>query len=233
MTDLSRIGSDDEQGDACWERARQHMLFFRRPCRFTVANVSTVQQLCTYSSINLVVMCTLLRANGHTQTQFLQDEPGVVHTRNPEEQQAAVAAAVREVLRRYRDGEIQMAFCRTKSAAISEARKLLPTVQRNSIATVCPSIQPSSRKRSTKARVHEVQAAGSPVPRKAIVGSFAGCCARAARGHTAAPPRSVMNSRRCISYPKLKTQHRSRLNGRSGRAEIGIITIASVNSQCR
>ncbi len=36
--------------------------------------------------------------------------PGMVHTRNPEEQQAAVAAAVREVLRRYRDGEIQMAI---------------------------------------------------------------------------------------------------------------------------
>jgi hypothetical protein len=34
--------------------------------------------------------------------------PGVTHTRNPQEQQAAVARAVREVRRRYRDGEIEV-----------------------------------------------------------------------------------------------------------------------------
>ena len=33
------------------------------------------------------------------------------------------------------------------------------------------------------------------------------CCARAASGHVAAPPRSVMNSRRRISAPKLRGQH--------------------------
>jgi uncharacterized protein YchJ len=38
---------------------------------------------------------------------------------------------------------------------------------------------------------------GVPEPRKPIVGTFAGCCARAASGHAAAaPPRRVMNSRR-------------------------------------
>jgi hypothetical protein len=35
-----------------------------------------------------------------------------------------------------------------------------------------------------------------------------GCCARAANGHAAAAPlRSVMNSRRCMSAPKLRRQH--------------------------
>jgi hypothetical protein len=29
---------------------------------------------------------------------------------------------------------------------------------------------------------------------------MAGCCARAATGHAAAPPRSVMNSRRLMGY---------------------------------
>jgi hypothetical protein len=34
--------------------------------------------------------------------------------------------------------------------------------------------------------------------KKPMVGSFAGCCARTASGHVAAaPPSSVMNSRRC------------------------------------
>jgi hypothetical protein len=41
------------------------------------------------------------------------------------------------------------------------------------------------------------------VPRNPIVGSFLGCCARAASGHpTAAPPSSVMNSRRPIRSPR-------------------------------
>ena len=40
-------------------------------------------------------------------------------------------------------------------------------------------------------------AAGVIAPRNPMVGSFAGCCARAASGHAAAaPPSSVMNSRR-------------------------------------
>ena len=42
-------------------------------------------------------------------------------------------------------------------------------------------------------------AAGVVVPRKPIVGSFAGCCARAASGHPAAAPlSSVMKSRRLM-----------------------------------
>ena len=42
---------------------------------------------------------------------------------------------------------------------------------------------------------------------------IAGCCARAASGHAAAaPPRSVMNSRRCMSAPKLRRRHLSGSN---------------------
>src|SRR5215831_6298949 len=65
------------------------------------------------------------------------------------------------------------------------------------------SIQPRSRSRSTKAVIHGLMLEGSVVPRKAIMGSFPGCCARAASGQaTAAPPRSDMNSRRFIRSPR-------------------------------
>src|SRR5262252_9463957 len=40
---------------------------------------------------------------------------------------------------------------------------------------------------------------GVPPRRNPTTGSFVGCCARAAHGHAAAPPRSVMNSRRPLS----------------------------------
>jgi hypothetical protein len=43
---------------------------------------------------------------------------------------------------------------------------------------------------------------GDVVPRKPTVGSFPAFCARAARGHAAAPPSSVMNSRRFIQSPR-------------------------------
>ena len=43
------------------------------------------------------------------------------------------------------------------------------------------------------------RAEGVAAPRNPMVGSFAGCCARAASGHAAAaPPSSVMNSRRLM-----------------------------------
>jgi len=38
--------------------------------------------------------------------------------------------------------------------------------------------------------------AGDELLRKPMIGSFAACCARAARGHAAAPPSSEMKSRR-------------------------------------
>jgi hypothetical protein len=86
---------------------------------------------------------------------------------------------------------------RTNSAANSAKRSLRPSAQRYSIATVRPSIQPSSRSRVTKAPVHELQPDCEEAPRKPIVGSLPACCACPARGHaTAAPPISAMNCRR-------------------------------------
>src|SRR5450759_925086 len=44
-------------------------------------------------------------------------------------------------------------------------------------------------------------------------GTFTGCCARTASGHpAAAPPKSVMNSRRLMSDPKLRRRHLSGSN---------------------
>ena len=51
---------------------------------------------------------------------------------------------------------------RTNSAAISAKRSERPSAQRTSIATVRPSIQPSSRSRCTKAATHGLAAEGVP-----------------------------------------------------------------------
>jgi acetolactate synthase-1/2/3 large subunit len=59
------------------------------------------------------------------------------------------------------------------------------SAQRYSIATVRPSIQPNSRSRCTKAATHWPMANGVLEPNKPIVGSFADCCALAARAHSA------------------------------------------------
>src|SRR5215475_15867401 len=83
----------------------------------------------------------------------------------------------------------------TNSAAISAKRSSRPSAQRYSIATLRPSIQPSSRSRRAKAAAHWPWVAGVAEPKYPMVGSFAICCARAASGHAAAaPPRSVMKS---------------------------------------
>jgi len=57
--------------------------------------------------------------------------------------------------------------------------------------------------RCTKAATHVRWPVGVPLPRKPMVGSFPGCCARAASGHAAtAPPISVMNSRLFTRSPR-------------------------------
>src|SRR6266446_2796379 len=109
---------------------------------------------------------------------------------------AATTAAVPAVT-------MTLTLSRTNSAAISAKRSLRPSAQRYSIAKVRPSIQPSSRSRCTNAAVHLLWTDGVSGPRNPIVGSFAGCCARAATGHAAAaPPRSVMKSRRFTRSPR-------------------------------
>ena len=51
-----------------------------------------------------------------------------------------------------------------------------------------------------------------------------GCCARAARGHTAAPPSSAINSRRCMCCPQSEARtlpHRCRKCGMMRHSKIG------------
>src|ERR1700730_2811141 len=52
-------------------------------------------------------------------------------------------------------------------------RRIKPSAQPYWIATVRPSIQPSSRSRSAKAAVQALQADADAVPRKPMVGTFA------------------------------------------------------------
>ena len=92
---------------------------------------------------------------------------------------------------------ITSTLSRTNSVAISAKRSVRPSAQRYSIAKLRPSTQPSSRRRCRKAMTHWLWAAGVVGPKKPMVGSFPACCARAVSGHVAAaPPSSVMNSRR-------------------------------------
>jgi hypothetical protein len=60
-----------------------------------------------------------------------------------------------------------------------QSRSLHPSAQRYCIATVRPSIQPSSRSRCTNAAVNWLCAAAVDAPSNPMVGSFAGSCARA------------------------------------------------------
>src|SRR5215831_1924253 len=101
---------------------------------------------------------------------------------------------------------ITSTFSRTNSAAISARRSLRASAHRYSIASVRPSIQPSSRNRCTKAATHWLAAEGVAAPRKPIVRCLPDCCARAASGHATAPPSSVMNVR------LLTAQHLPRSN---------------------
>src|SRR6516162_9472594 len=91
-------------------------------------------------------------------------------------------------------------FCRRNSAAISLTRLELPSAQRYSIAILSPSIQPSSRRRASKAVVHGFQTVAS-APSTPICRGLPTCCARAAHGHATAPPSSAINSRRSMSFP--------------------------------
>src|SRR5262249_8793768 len=57
-------------------------------------------------------------------------------------------------------------------------------------------IQPRPRGRCTGGATIGLCPAGVLAPRKPMVGSFPGCCARAASGHAAAPPSAASNCRR-------------------------------------
>ncbi len=99
---------------------------------------------------------------------------------------------------------------RTNSATISGSRSRRPSDQRYSIAIVRPSIQPSSFNRCTKSAINWSLADRVLARKKPMVGLLAVCCARAASGQaTAAPPKTVMNSRRLRSsiLPRCHRHH--------------------------
>src|SRR6478672_8377808 len=88
---------------------------------------------------------------------------------------------------------------RTRSAASSGNLSSSPPAQRNSIATVFPSTKPASLKPLRNPAKRLAFGSGEPECRNPMTG-IAGCCARAASGHAAAaPPSMVMNARLCTS----------------------------------
>jgi hypothetical protein len=108
------------------------------------------------------------------------------------------------------DVKMTSTFSRTNSAAISEKRSVRPSAHRYSIATVRPSIQPSSRNRRTNAATQLPWDAGVPGTKIPTVGNFPVCCARTTRGHIAtAPPRSLINLRRRIYPPEMRSKPRA------------------------
>ena len=93
-------------------------------------------------------------------------------------------------------------LCRTRSTAKSGSRSYWPSAKRYSILTFWPSTNPVSFRPRRNATIKLVSAAGQPGKRTPTT-DFAACCARAESGHAAAaPPRSVMNSRRFIGLPQ-------------------------------
>ena len=94
----------------------------------------------------------------------------------------------------------------TNSAANRRMRSASPAPRRYSIRTLRPSIQPnwcspcSNAARRARTSVSSASVAdpmSTPMRR-----TPSPCCARAASGHAAAPPSSVMNSRRLTRSPR-------------------------------
>src|SRR5450759_323006 len=116
----------------------------------------------------------------------------------------------------------------TSSAAYLRASLALPAAQRVSIRTLRPSVQPNSRRPCTNAASRACPCRSSAArlistPMRRI---RSGCCAREASGHVAAaPPISVMNSRRLMSAPNLRRRHSIGLYDYIDRAETGIKTV--------
>jgi hypothetical protein len=86
----------------------------------------------------------------------------------------------------------------TNSAASLRMRSALPAPQRKSIRTLRPTAHPNSCSPCRNAALRTCACGSSAgkftsTPMRRIRSP---CCARAASGHAAAPPRSVMNTRR-------------------------------------
>src|SRR5262249_39764403 len=79
--------------------------------------------------------------------------------------------------------------------------------QRYSTATLRPSIYPASFSPLRNAVTKNVYPPGDVLLRNPTTG-IVGCCARAASGHVAAPPSSVMNERRLMgTLVRLRAAH--------------------------
>jgi len=92
----------------------------------------------------------------------------------------------------------------TNSAAYVRLRSASPAGQRVSIRTLRPSVQPNccSPSRNAASRAWSTGSLPAPPISTPIRRIRSVCCARAASGHvTAAPPSSVMKSRRFIRSP--------------------------------
>ena len=96
---------------------------------------------------------------------------------------------------------------RTNSAAIAGSRSYWPSAQRYSIATFSPSTKPASFSPWRNARKLRSTTVSGDVGLRNPTTGIAGCCARAASGQdAAAPPRSVMKSRRLIRSPRRRAR---------------------------
>ena len=91
---------------------------------------------------------------------------------------------------------MRLVYRRTSSPAKLGSRSYSPSAQANSIATLWPSTKPDSFKPRRKPAVWGAACFSERALRYPITGIVA-CCPRAPSGHAAAaPPMSVMNSRR-------------------------------------
>src|SRR5262249_19840855 len=84
-----------------------------------------------------------------------------------------------------------------RSAASAGARSKCPSAQRYSITTLRPSAKPVSPRPPWNPEIGRTHSAADAPLRNPTTG-IADCCARAASGHTAAPPSNVINARRFI-----------------------------------
>src|SRR5262249_29460302 len=95
----------------------------------------------------------------------------------------------------------------TNSAASLRILTSLPPDQRTSIRILRPSTQPNCCRPCRNAAMRACPcAASSTVISAPMRGCPSRCCADAVIGHTAAPPISVMNSRRLIASPEAQDQ---------------------------
>ena len=113
---------------------------------------------------------------------------------------------------------------RPTNSAASAGNRSYCSAQRNAMATLRPSTKPSSfkpRRNATKPST-----LGGPPARRNPTTGIACCCALAACGHAvAAPPRRVMNSRRCMVSPPYSITASARPSSVSGKVRPSVLAV--------